>query len=261
MTEPSSTGAPWRPPLDLGQGPLAGAAVRLLRVAPSAYWKTMAALVVLGLALDLGARRLGVPMDGKTFTGATWTYLCLLGVTNAAVVGVALHVLLTGRTPPRIEPGLLGFVLWTVVADLFANTIGMVAQGAPNAPPAELLPRFLLVSVGGLAGLIVFTRLMLLPIAWLVADPGATAARSWARMKGQVLPYMLASIVLSLPGLLVGVLAVAAAGGSDADTGSVPVRIVTQIMVAVLAALSTALSAVVYLRRVGAPERLADVFD
>ena len=60
-----------------------------------------------------------------------------------------LHILLTGRPPPRIDPGFIGFVLWTAVVALLANAVGFVAQGAPNAPPEQLLPRFLLVAVGG----------------------------------------------------------------------------------------------------------------
>lgn len=260
MTDPSPPGAAWRPPLDLGQGALPGAALRLLRAAPPGAWAVLGMLVVLGLALDLGGRRLGVPMDGRVFTPVTWAFLAVLACVNSAVQGVLLHILLTGRAPPRLDAGFLGFVLWTAVIALFANALGYVAQGAPGAPPAQLLPRFLLVAVGGLAGTIAFTRLMLLPIAWLVGDPGATPAGSWGRMRGQVLSFLMASIMLSLPGMLVGVVAVAAAGGPD-DPSAPGVRIATQLMVAVLVALSTALNAVVYLRRVGGPQRLAEVFD
>jgi hypothetical protein len=260
MTDPTPPGAPWRPPLDLGQGGLPGAAFRLLRAAPSSAWMVLGALAVADLALDLGGRRMGVPMDGQVFTPATWTFLGVLACVNSAAQGVLLHILLTGRSPPRLDAGFVGFVLWTAIVAVLANALGFVAQGAQGLPPEQLLPRFLLVAAGGLVGTIVLTRLMLLPIAWLVGDPGATAAGSWGRMRGQVLGFLMASVILSLPGMLVGVVAVAAAGGAE-DPAAPGVRIATQLMVAVLMALGTALNAVIYLRRVGGPQRLADTFD
>lgn len=260
MTEPSPSHEPWRPPTDVREGPLALAAIMLLRAAPRSLWVVMAGLVILDLAVEMGARKLGVPLDGTQLSSATWAYVAVVAVLNSAVVGVALHILLTGRPPGGIGAGFVGFVIWTAAVELFAAGLLSVAQGAPTAPPAELLPRFLLVAAGGLAGVIVFTRLMLLPIAWLVGDPGATGQGAWARMQGQLLPYFVASILLSLPGMLIGMLALAAAG--EAATPESPaVRIGAQMIMALLAALGASLSAVMYLRRVGLPQRLESAAD
>ena len=260
MTEPSTSGAPWRPPTDLAQGPLAGAAVRLVRAAPGGFWTVMAVLLGAGLAMDVVARRLGVPLDATTLTAATWVYVSASAAVSSALVGVALHVLLTGRAPRRLDAGFLGFVLWSSGGSLLANGVMSLIAGAQAAPPAELLPRFLAVAVLGLGGFIVLTRLLLLPTAWLVSDPGATLAGAWGRMRGQLAPYILASILLTLPVVMLGVLAVGAAGGSEGEP-SVAARVVTQVMATALAGLSAALNAVIYLRLVGAPQRLAEVFD
>ena len=260
MTDPSHSSTPWRPPADVGQGPLAGAAVRLVRGAPRGFWTTLAVLMVLGLAMDVGARRMGVPLDGPQVVSATWGYLGVLAVVNAALTGFALHILLTGHPPRRLDAGFLGFVIWTGAVSLLANGLMSLIQGAQGAPPAEVLPRFLLVAVCGLAGTIVLTRLLLLPTAWLVGDPGATPAGAWGRMRGQLVRYIGASILLSLPVVMVGVLVVAATGGAAGEP-SVAARIAAQLMATALAGLSAALTAVIYLRQVGAPQRLAEVVE
>lgn len=260
MTEPLRPGAPWRPPADLGEGSLAGAAIRLLRAAPRGMWMVLALMVVIGLGLDLGARQLGVPLDGRTMPPETWVYLGVVALINSAMIGVLLHLLLTGQRPQGVQAGLVAFVIWTAGTSLYANGLMTLTQGVQEAPSAELLPRFLLVAVGGIGGVIVFTRLLLLPIAWLVGDPGATPVAAWGRMQGHLVSYILASIVLSLPALLIGVLLVGAAGSSE-GAASPGARIAAQLMAAALAALSAALNAVIYLRRVGAPQRLSETFD
>ena len=260
MTEPSASGAPWRPPTDLAQGSLAAAAVRLVRAAPRGFWVVMVVLLALGLAMDIVARRLGVPLDATPLPRATWAYLGVVAVVSSAVVGAALHLLLTGRPPRRLDAGFAGYVLWSCGGSVLANGVMSLIAGAQAAPPAELLPRFLAVAVLGLGGFIVLTRLLLLPTAWLVGDPGATLAGAWGRMRGQLAPYILASILLTLPVVMLGVLAVGAAGGSQSEP-SVAARVVTQMMATALAGLSAALNAVIYLRLVGAPQRLAEVFD
>ena len=260
MTEPVHSDAPWRPPADLGDGSLAGAAIRLLRAAPRGLWMVLAVMVVVGLGLDLGARQLGVPLDGRTMPPETWAYLGVVALVNSVMVGVLLHLLLTGHTPRGLQAGLVAFVIWTAGTSLYANGLMTLTQGAQGAPPAELLPRFLVVAVGGVGGVIVFTRLLLLPIAWLVGDPGATPAAAWGRMRGQLVGYILASLVLSLPALLIGILLVGIAGGAE-GAASPAARLAAQLMAAGLAALGAALNAVIYLRRVGAPQRLDEVFD
>lgn len=253
-------GPEWRPPTDLGQGSLARAAVRLLRAAPRPFWIVMIVLFGVGLAMDVVARRLGTPLDATPLAAGAWAYLGAVAMVSSAVVGVALHILLTGRPPQRLDAGLVGFVLWSSAGSLLANGVMSLIAGAQAAPPAELLPRFLAVAVFGLGGFLVLTRLLLLPTAWLVGDPGATLAGAWGRMRGQLAPYILASILLTLPVLLVGVLAVASVGGAEGEP-TVAARVVTQLMATALAALSVALNAVIYLRLVGAPQRLAEVFD
>lgn len=257
MTDSSPPGTPWRPPADIKQGSLAFATIGLLRAAPRSIWMVMAVLLVLSLGMDLIARQAGVPMDGPQFTPSTWIYLAALAIMTSSVVGVVLHILLTGQGPQRPGAGFIGFVVWTATVTLMANGLMSVIQTAPTAPPAELLPRFALVAIGGLGGAIVLTRLMLLPMAWLVNDPGATLAGSWGRMRGQLVAYIVASLLLSLPVAMIGLLAVGAAGGA-ADEITAGARIAAQLMATAMATLSAALNAVMYLRLVGPPQRSTD---
>ena len=236
------------------------AAVKLLRAAPRAIWPILAVLAVLGLGMDLVARQIGVPLDGPKFTASTWAYLAALSLVTSSLVGAVLHILLTGRGPRGLGVGFVGFVVWTAVVTLLANGMMSLIQGAPTAPPAQLLPRFALVAIGGVGGAIVLTRLMLLPMAWLVGDPGATAAGSWGRMRGQLLGYIVASLLLSLPVVMIGILAVGALGGAEGEL-SAGARVAAQLMTMAMAALSAALNAVMYLRQVGVPQRLGEVFD
>lgn len=236
------------------------AAVRLLRAAPRAIWPILAVLAVLSLGMDLVARQMGVPLDGPQYAASTWGYLAVLSLMTSSVVGVVLHILLTGRRPGGLSVGFVGFVVWTAAVTLMANIMMSVIQGAPTAAPAQLLPRFALVAIGGVGGAIVLTRLMLLPMAWLVGDPGATPAGSWGRMRGQLVRYILASLLLSLPVVVVGILAVSAFGGAEGEL-TAGARVAAQLMAMAMAALSAALNAVMYLRLVGAPQLLGEVFD
>jgi hypothetical protein len=236
------------------------AAVRLLRAAPRAIWPILAVLAILSLGMDLGARKMGVPLDGPQFASSTWVYLAILSLVTSTVTGVVLHILLTGRGLKGLNAGFVGFVIWTAAVTLMANVMMSLIQGAPAAPPAQLLPRFALVAIGGIGGAIVLTRLMLLPMAWLVGDPGATAAGSWGRMRGQLVPYIVASLLLSLPVVMIGIVAVGAMGGAEGEL-TAGARIAAQLMAMAMAALSAALNAVMYLRLVGLPQRLGEVFD
>lgn len=260
MTDSSPPGGLWRPPVDIKKGSLAFATIVLLRAAPRPIWIVMAILLVLSLGMDLIARQMGVPLDGPRFIASTWIYLTGLAMMTSAVVGVVLHMLLTGQAPHRLDTGLIGFVVWTAAVSLMANGLASVIQTAPTAPPAELLPRFALVAIGGLGGVIVLTRLMLLPMAWLVKDPGATLTGSWGRMRGQIVAYIIASLVLSLPVAMIGLLAVGAAGGGAGEV-TAGARIAAQLMATAMATLSAALNAVMYLRLVGPPPSSSEVFD
>ena len=236
------------------------AVLLLLRAAPRTIWPILVGLGVISLGIDLAARRMGVPLDGPQLASSTWVYLAVMSLVTSTVAGGVLHILLTGRGPRGLDAGFLGFVIWTAGVTLLANGMMSMTQSAPTAPPTQLLPRFALVAVGGVGGAIVLTRLMLLPMAWLVGDPGATAAGSWGRMRGQLVGYIVASLLLSLPVVMVGVLAVGAAGGSEGEL-TPGARIAAQVMAVVMAALSAGLNAVMYLRLVGAPRRLGEVFD
>ena len=74
------------------------------------------------------------------------------------------------------------------------------------------------------------------------------------------MPYILASLLLSLPVVMVGIIAVSAFGGAEGEL-TAGARIAAQLMAMAMAALSAALNAVMYLRLVGAPQRLGEVFD
>lgn len=260
MSENTPPDTAWRPPADLAQGPLAMAVLVLLRAAPRTIWPVLAGLGAVSLGLELVAKQMGIQLDGPQFTASAWVYLAALAVVTSALTGAMLHILLTGRGPSGLDAGFVGFVIWTAVVTLLAQGMMSVILGAPKAPPAELLPRFALVAIGGVGGAIVLTRLMLLPMAWLVGDPGATAAGSWGRMRGQLIGYIVASLLLSLPVVMVGVLAIGAAGGSEGEM-TAGARIAAQVMAMAMAALSVGLNAVMYLRLVGAPQRLGEVFE
>ncbi len=260
MTDQSPPGAPWHPPVEVKQGSLAFATISLLRAAPRSVWIVMAILLVLSLGMDLVARQMGVPLDVPQFTPPTWIYLTALALVTSSVVGVALHILLTGQGLRRLDAGVIGFVVWTATVTLMANGLMSVIQTTPTAPPAELLPRFALAAIGGLGGAIVLTRLMLLPMAWLVNDPGATLAGSWGRMRGHLVAYIVASLLLSLPVAMIGLLAVGAAGGAAAEV-TPGARIAAQLMATAMATLSAALNAVMYLRLVGLPLGRREVPD
>lgn len=53
-----------------------------------------------------------------------------------------------------------------------------------------------------LAGIVLTARLALWPVSALLGDAGASVAASWRRMRGAVLPFLLASAVLVLPFLI-----------------------------------------------------------
>ena len=260
MSEPTPPNTPWRPPAEVADGPLVGAVVRLLMAAPRGLWPLLAVMLIVDLAMELAARQAGLSLDGKTFGPGEWAYLVALALVNATLVGTMLHLLLTGRRPAGPRRGVIGYVLWTAAIAISTNSLAFFMVDTQALPPAQVLPRFLVIAVAVIGGTIVVTRLMLLPIAWLVADPGATAARSWGRMHGQVLSYIGASLMLSLPVVLVGILLVSASGSQPGQL-SVAGQMISQVMGVALAAISTALSAVVYLRRVGVPEGVGEGVD
>ncbi len=253
MSEPTPPNTPWRPPVQIAEGPLAGAVVRLLMAAPRGLWPLLGVMLIVDLAMELAARQAGVSLDAKTFGPSEWAYLVAQALVNAALVGTMLHLLLTGRRPVGLSRGAIGYILWMAGIAILTNGLVFFMLATQAMPPAQVLPRFLAMAVAVVGGTIVVTRLMLLPIAWLVDDPGATAARSWARMQGQVLAYIAASMMLSLPVVLVGIMLVSASGSAPGQL-SVAGQMISQVMSVALAAVSTALSAVVYLRRVGVPE-------
>ena len=86
------------------------AAVKLLRAAPRAIWPILAVLAVISLGMDLVARQMGVPLDGPQYAASTWGYLAVLSLMTSSVVGVVLHILLTGRGPIGLSAGFVGFV-------------------------------------------------------------------------------------------------------------------------------------------------------
>jgi hypothetical protein len=53
-----------------------------------------------------------------------------------------------------------------------------------------------------LAGIVLTARLALWPVSALLGDAGASVAASWRRMRGAVLPFLVASAILVLPFLI-----------------------------------------------------------
>lgn len=253
------------PPNNIRDGSLAGAAVRSLTSAPREVWIALAALLAFNVSVRLVAGRLGIAVDEFSLAPGYVAYAAIEGLAAAAGVGLVMYSFLTGHPPARLGRGFASFVGFTAGVSLLSTAlIGFAfssAGGPPTSASPELALRFLVVSVGLIGGIVVFVRLLLLPIGWLVGQP-LTLATAWARMRGQVMGYIGATIILSLPVTLLVMLVAGAAGAAKGAPPSVPVMIVEEALVILYAAITAALNAVMYLRRAGDPQqRLGEVFD
>lgn len=254
MTDPS--------PPSVRKGPLAAAALRMLRAAPRDVWVALAGLAIFSASMRAVAGQLGIAVDVISLTPGYITYLALGALASTFAVGLVLHSLLTGRPPPRLGRGFWAFVAFNGTVAMLSSGLAALSVGAAQADPEGVALRFLVVSVGLIGGLIVVVRLLLLPIAWLVNDPGMTARESWARMRGQVLPYVAASIVLSLPITLLVIIVAGIGGATPGVPLSPPLMVMQEFLMVAYVAVMTGLQAAMYRRRAGDPEPgVAEVFD
>lgn len=253
--------SPW-PPDDVREGAPAGAAVRLLFAAPREVWIALGLLLVFDVALHLVAVRLGVPVDKPGLSAGFFAYQVIVALASSAGVGVALHTFITGRPPFRLGAGFAAFWAFTAGLSIVSNVLATLVVSQRDGEPGQLaLWSVLAVALIGV-GVFVSIRLLLLPIGWLVGDRGVTPRAAWARMRGQVLSYIGAIILLSLPTTFV-VLGVAAARGDPGDAPLGPLMVLlNEVLVLTYAAATAALDAVMYLRHARDPQRrLGEVFD
>ncbi len=252
----------YTPPHNPRDGGLPGAALRTLTSAPREVWIALAALLAFNVSLRFVAGRLGIVVDEVSLKPGYIAYEVIGALAVSAGVGLVLHSLLTGQPLVRPGRGFLGFVAFTAGVSLYSSVMAALSFGAAASGTEGLALRFVIVAVGMIGGIIVFIRLMLLPISWLAGDPGMTPAVSWTRMRGQVLTYIGASIILSLPTTLLVLLVAGATGAAQGVAPSLPVMIVQEALVLTYAAITASLDAVMYRRRAGDPQtRLGEVFE
>lgn len=242
------------------QGPVIVAALRLAAGGPAQAWVAWAVMALASVGLRLAADPLGLPTDSEqAFTPGYWIYEA--GANLLAAVGTAfgLHAILRGRAPDPRRPGVLAFIGLMFLMEMYWSATSVLLFVPADSTLALIGKMAAWAAAVGVAGLL-FARLLLWPMGFLIGEAGLTPRRSWKRMRGWTLHYLGAWLGIFMAALVIalGVLFAIerAAGDSDTLLGDAVDRIWTMAMMAVF----TALSAVAYQRR-AAIEALADVFD
>jgi hypothetical protein len=123
------------------------------------------------------------------------------------VTGIAIRVMLgRGREAWRPDGGLLAYAgIVAALASIPDVVASMIQIPAPGAAPALLTSHAgvtALVLAATVAAALAGLRLTLWPIGRLIGDAEMTPARSWRLMRGLVLRYAMAAILLGAPVLI-----------------------------------------------------------
>ena len=249
---------------DPREGLAATAALRTLRTAPPQVWIALGLLFVFNVGLHWMAQRVGVAVGAPTFAPEMIAYLILQALASSAVAGLLLRLLLSGPQARHTRRGFLAFVGFTAAIDVGSAALMFVAvAGGPAAtatPDPASLTRFAVVALGFVGGTYVVTRLLLLPIAWLLDDREVTPGVAWSRMGGHVMGYLGNLIVMSLPPTLLYVTVIGLVSGGE-DSATTATVLVGNVFGAIFLALAAGLDAVFYRRRAGDKPAVAATFD
>ena len=245
-------GHPARAPAVFGAESLAAAALTNL-------WKHLDRILPLGGALALFHGLVQAAQRGQSpdiwplqaILNREASNLMTLGI-SALASAIALRILL-GRSKEAVQPdGALGAFVGIVVMIGVAPAVLLMGWRPPigDALWTELSNSLAQVLLGaGMAGVVcwVALRLTLWPIAKLLGDTRVTAEQSWQLMRGAVLRYAGALVLLVAPfvmvSYLIGVFA-QSAPGLVLDAAEAPVR-------AIITLAATAVAAEVYKLRMG----------
>lgn len=233
--------------------------MKLALAGPPAVWRMWVAYAAAGAAWELLAQAMGVSLTTPPVAPMQWLFVAGPTLLGGLILGAAMHVMVTGE-PPRLDRRYLVFILLSAAMEAYWTGVVLLAP-QESAGAVERLARFALLIVGMAGGVFVLSRLVLWPIGLLVGA-GLTVRDSWVRMRGQVIPYLIAALLLSLPPSLVLVMAGAARAEGAGEVPPILAIAVAHLAATALVALTASLDVVMYRRRAGkALERLGEVFD
>lgn len=231
--------------------------MKLALAGPPAVWRMWVAYAAAGMAWEQLAQAMGAPLTTALVAPTQWLLVAGMTLLGALIVGAAMHVMVMGE-PPRLDRRYLFFILLWSAMEAYWTGLALLAP-AESVGATERVARSALLVIGLAGGVFALSRLVLWPIGLLVGA-GLTARDSWVRMRGQVIPYLIAVLLLSLPPSLV--LVIAAAAGGAGEVPPIVANLVAQLAETAVVALTASLNVVMY-RRLGdrALERLGEVFD
>ena len=231
-----------------------------LRGSPPRVWLCWAALAVLGVAVDLVARALGVDLSGGRTDLGYWAHEIALIALETTICGTVLHILLVGRAPGFIRPWL---AVYLALALFYAGVAWAASEVIGGAADVEPMLSLAFVALG-VAMLLLLTALHARVLLWLTAlliGRQMTLRQSWVQMSGVVWPYVGTSLLLLFPVLPAFVFYFNPVGPLGI-TGSGATIVLDRIAYTLATALTLSLGAVVYERYAGlTPETLVEVFD
>ena len=240
------------PSAPIGVITLLETALRLVR----ARLGPLAVLSLLWAAASGGAAALG--LDGElALTPSGLAYNGAYALVSGLVSTIGVRVLI--ETPGR----------WRVVDPAFLKAVAIYAAvamafGVWGVGVAEMLNRpavpFLGIGMGVvlMVALFVMVKLTLWPVAILVGRRDASLGRAWAMMRGAVVGYIGATLVISVPmvaAMVAGTFAMPADAAARATDAILEVSIVLGSIAGV------ALAAALYELRWGSRSGLAEVFS
>jgi hypothetical protein len=203
MTDLSPTAEPAAPPAAVPAETLLAEGFRAVR----ARWPWALVLWAAGAGWSFAPRlmRAARGVTHVTWSPADFAQVLLSAVVGAILAALALRLFLgPGRGWWRPDRGFwigAGLLAAASLGNWAVGLLGLVGAPAGGLVQAELrlgavfLPQVLLAWV--------YARLMLWPIGALAAaDPAMTAGRSWGLMGGQVVSFVGAAILVSLPLIL-----------------------------------------------------------
>jgi len=207
MADLSTTAAPAAPPRGIPALVLLAEGFREVR----ARWPQALALWAAGAAWSFapGLIRAARGVSHMTWSPADIAQLVAAAVVAAILAALALRLFLVpGPDWWRVDRGFAVCVGLLVLAALGNSAVGALGlAGLKDLPPRglgylELRMGTVFISEAVVAW--IYVRLMLWPIGALVAaEPAMTPGRSWSLMRGQVLGFIIAAILLSLPPILI----------------------------------------------------------